>query len=111
MFPQYGSIFSKYSNSANTPDKVVTATVTALTEFWRMFLAEYSAAKFIFVGTSIAGPVVTPITGLISRIQHFFYCKHTFTHLRKKSITIWKRQYCRLAKTVQLYTYKVFMDY
>lgn len=68
MFPQYGSIFSKYSSLADTPDKVVTATVSALTEFWRMFLAEYSNAKFLFVGTSVTGPVTTPVTGLISRI-------------------------------------------
>lgn len=68
MFPQYGSIFSKYSSSANTPDKVVTATVSALTEFWRAFLAEYNIAKFLFVGTSVTGPVTTPVTGLICRI-------------------------------------------
>lgn len=65
MFPQYGQIFSKYSAGANTPDKVVSATTSALTEFWRLFQAEYSLAKFMFVGTSVTGPITVPMTGLL----------------------------------------------
>lgn len=77
MFPQYGQIFSKYSSSANTPDKVVFATISALTEFWHLFVAEYSLAKFVFVGTSVTGPVTTPVTGSISRIKRVFSGKYT----------------------------------
>lgn len=66
MFPRYGSIFSRHAHSANTPEKTLTATVNALTEFWSMFKAEYSLAKFMFNGSSITGPVVTPVSGIIS---------------------------------------------
>jgi len=65
MFPRYGQIFSKYSHSANTPDLAVTACHLALTEFWRKFQAHFSTAKFVFEGTSITGPVVTPVLGPI----------------------------------------------
>lgn len=66
MFPRYGSIFSKYSKSADTPDKAASAAVDALTEFWRKFQKEYSLAKFMFDGVSITGPVTTPVKGPIS---------------------------------------------
>lgn len=65
MFPRYGKIFSKYSKTANTPELAVTACHLALTEFWRLFQAEYSLAKFMFAGTSITGPVTIPVTGPI----------------------------------------------
>lgn len=90
MFPQYGQIFSKYSSSANTTDKVVIATVSALTEFWRLFQAEYSLAKFLFVGSSITGPVTVPVTGLLGRIQHFFCSKRTRQFICKKVFTFRK---------------------
>jgi hypothetical protein len=66
MFPRYGKIFSKYSVAANTPEKAVTATVNALTDFWKKFQEEYSFAKFMFDGTSITGPVTVPVKGPIS---------------------------------------------
>lgn len=65
MFPRYGKIFSKYSKTANTPELAVTACHLALTEFWRLFQAEYSLAKFMFSGTSITGPVTVPVAGPI----------------------------------------------
>lgn len=66
MFPKYGSIFSSHAKAADTPAKAVTATVSALNEFWRKFLAEYSKGKFVFDGSSITGPVTTPVVGPIS---------------------------------------------
>lgn len=90
MFPQYGQIFSKYCQGANTTDKAVIATVSALTEFWRLFQAEYSISKFMFTGTSITGPVTVPVTGFIGRVQRFFYNKHTDDAICKKMFTLWQ---------------------
>lgn len=90
MFPQYGQIFSKYSSSANTTDKAAVATVSALTEFWRQFVAEYSLARFMFVGSSITGPVTVPITGLLGRIQLFFSGQYSECNICKKMFTIRK---------------------
>lgn len=64
-FPRYGSIFSKYSKTANTPDSAVTACHLALTEFWRQFQAYFSLAKFMFTGTAVTGPTAVPVTGII----------------------------------------------
>lgn len=65
MFPRYGSIFSKYSKTANTPDLAITATHLALTEFWHQFQAYFTTAKFLFAGTAITGPTAVPVTGTI----------------------------------------------
>lgn len=64
-FPKYGQIFSKYSKTADTPDKAVTACHLALTEFWRQFQAYFSLAKFMFTGTAVTGPSAVPVTGQI----------------------------------------------
>lgn len=66
MIPRYGTIFSKHAHSANTPEKVLTATVNALSEFWRKFQAMNSASAFMFDGSSITGAVTTPVLGKIS---------------------------------------------
>ena len=65
MFPRYGTIFSKYSKSANTPDLAVTACHLALEEFWRKFQSHFSLAKFMFAGTAITGRTSIPVTGTI----------------------------------------------
>ena len=65
MFPRYGTIFSKYSKSANTPDLAITACHLALTEFWHQFQAHFTTAKFFFKGTAVTGPTAVPVAGPI----------------------------------------------
>lgn len=69
IYPRYGSIFSKYSQSANTPEKAVTACHLALTEFWHEFLNYYAFAKFMFKGTAVTGPTAVPVAGPIGGLN------------------------------------------
>jgi len=65
IYPEFGSIFSKYCKGANTPDGAISAMQLALTEFWRLFQEYYSIGKFNFTGAAITGPTTVTMAGVL----------------------------------------------